>query len=125
MSNENLINLLREVRPSVQFHIGLLSWSNGPSPFKTDDLLATERTLASIDAALAEKPVELEWRGKPGFPMTARIKDGGLTVWRKVTGEYGWICSLKNSEFSAELMGYKPSLEEAKAAAIEASRRLR
>jgi hypothetical protein len=45
--------LLREARVSVQFHIGLLAWSNNHSPLKTDELAKAEETLARIDAALA------------------------------------------------------------------------
>jgi hypothetical protein len=55
VTNAELLDLLRESRVSVQFHIGLLAWSNNHSPLKTAKLAKAEETLARIDAALAER----------------------------------------------------------------------
>jgi hypothetical protein len=60
MTNAELVALLREARVSVQFHIGLLAWSNNHSPLKTDELAKAEETLARIDAALAAHDGELQ-----------------------------------------------------------------
>jgi hypothetical protein len=99
--------LLREARVSVQFHIGLLAWSNSHSPLKTDELAKTEKTLNDIDSALAEPIVDpvQDWKDANGY-------DDFLKAYSKIVDERNEAQIQANEAYNrGAQVGYESALK--------------
>jgi len=136
MKTVELLDLLREARVSVQFHIGLLAWSNNHSPLKTDELAKTEKTLNDIDSALAERQdsatsveefEKVGWRRMNGQAfMSAYVNRCDVDLFQKLT--HGWMWQVRSNGPDhpvRTVSGDANTLAQAKEAAVNVARSLR